>query len=101
MTEAIRAWMRVWDRRQLGLQRRLDAWRNGWRACEVQLCNAYEAGYADGAMALKRAQHDTVALLRDELAIAAADETRWGPGGRERFGGPRPGDHQGGPVAPW
>lgn len=29
---------------------------------------------------------------------AELEERRWGPGGREHFGDPRPGDHPGGPV---
>ncbi len=29
---------------------------------------------------------------------AELEERRWGPGGREHFGDPRPGDYKGGPV---
>ena len=29
---------------------------------------------------------------------AELEELRWGPGGREHFGDPRPGDYKGGPV---
>lgn len=29
---------------------------------------------------------------------AELETARWGPGGREHFGDPRPGDHPGGPV---
>ena len=53
---------------------------------------AYERGLAEGyvlALAdLKAWQHDTV---RD----AELDRRRWGPGGRERFADPRPGDYPG------
>ena len=79
------------DRRDRELQTSLDAWRQGWDACTAALDDAYEAGFADGLTALKHAQHQAVTLTRGE-------QERWGPGGREHYGDPRPGDHQGGPV---
>ncbi len=66
----------------------LAAWRDGWRACEIHHGDAYEAGFADGIMAVKRAQHDAYRLTQTDVA-------RWGRGGREHFADPRPGDFRG------
>lgn len=62
-------------------------WRYAWRTAQH---DAYETGFYDGCMSLKRAQHDAVELTRLEVV-------RWGPGGRERFADPRPGDRAGTP----
>lgn len=75
------------------LAARLAAWSDGWRACETRNDDQYQAGYIDGLLDRKHAQHDMVAQLR-------LDQARWGPGGRGRFADPRPGDYPGGPV-PW
>jgi hypothetical protein len=58
------------------------------------MAEEYEHGYHDGVIAHKRAQKAVVRHAELELA-------RWGPGGREHFADPRPGDFTGGPVAPW
>jgi len=81
------------DRADLDLALRLEAWRDGWRACDAAQGAQYEAGFHDGILAFKAAQHGTVKALRHELA-------RW-DGTREQFADPRPGDYKGGPVAPW
>ena len=72
-----------------------------WRAiCREMVRNAsaaaYERGLAEGyALAVagfKAHQHRTVRDMQLEAR-------RWGPGGRERFGQPRPGDFPGGGTA--
>jgi hypothetical protein len=87
-------WLAESDRREREEQRRLQAWRDGWNACEHALGDTYEAGFADGILALKQAQHDAYKLTEIEIA-------RWGPRGREHFADPQPGDYTGGPVPPW
>jgi hypothetical protein len=92
--DAIRAWLLDSDRRDREQERLLNAWSAGWQACEAQHAEQYEEGFTDGTMALKHAQHQAHRLIR-------GDEERWGPGGREHFADPRPGDYTGGPVTPW
>lgn len=74
------------DRRDRALQDAL--WRYAWRTAQR---DAYETGFYDGCMSLKKAQHDAVELTELEVA-------RWGPGGREHFADPRPGDRTEAPV---
>jgi hypothetical protein len=69
-------------------RRELAAWKDGYRHGQASREDDYERGFHDGVIALKRAQHDVVALARLE-------HERWGPGGRKRFGQPRPGDFPG------
>jgi hypothetical protein len=78
------------DERDLELRRRLEAWREGWRAAEAHLGEQYEAGYVDGLLARKRIQHAGVRQLQLETL-------RW-DGPREDFGRPRPGDYAGGSL---
>lgn len=66
-----------------------DGWEEGRRALLEEL--AAEQRYACGVV---RRSFETP-------AFAVLEERRWGPGGRGRFGDPRPGDYQGGPVAAW
>jgi hypothetical protein len=87
--EAIRAYLLAEsDRGQQELELRLQYWRDGWNAAHLAQHEAYEEGFADGCMALKRAHRDAVELLQ-------LDEQRWGPGGRAHFADPRPGDYPG------
>ena len=74
------------DRADAELTLRLEAWRDGWRACQQHQGGAYEAGFADGILAYKHAQHGLVTSLRGHLI-------RW-DGLREHFSRPRPGDKQ-------
>lgn len=68
--------------------RHMDAsWRDGYAAGRASRADDYEAGFADGCMAHKRAQHDVHRLVQLETA-------RW-DGWRENFGDPRPGDFLG------
>jgi hypothetical protein len=66
----------------------LGAWREGWEAGAQARAGDYSRGYADGILARKHLEHDAVEAARIELA-------RWGPGGREHFADPRPGDFPG------
>ena len=92
---AIQAWwLAESDRRDRELQARLNAWQQGWDACTAALTGAYEEGFTDALMALKRAQHQAHRLT-------VLESERWGPGGREHFADPRPGDYTGGPVPRW
>jgi hypothetical protein len=88
LDQAIKAYVLAGsDRADLELALRLQAWRDGWRACGIHQGGQYEAGYADGILAFKAAQHGTVKGLHYELA-------RW-DGPRENFADPRPGDFPG------
>lgn len=70
---------------------------------------AYKLGYEAGAV-VGRTQLSNEILTEEKrfarhmstitrmLSHAELEERRWGPGGREHFGDPRPGDYMGGPV---
>jgi hypothetical protein len=88
----------VSDERDLWHDLVVDAWRDGYRAGRESRASDYARGRIDGFAARKAAMHDaTVAAMDDHLAYLA----RWGPGGREHFADPRPGDYMGGPVPSW
>jgi hypothetical protein len=65
-----------------------------------ELCRqAYEMGRADGwrqgyEHGTRQMQAEWPAIVRPLAgpSLAALELLRWGPGGRERFGDPRPGD---------
>lgn len=67
-----------------------------WR----QLCReAYVAGRAEGWLRgyehgarIREAEWPAVVAVLAGLGLADLDRLRWGPGGREHFGDPRPGD---------
>ncbi len=72
---------------------------------------AYDRGHGDGwrsgRAALLEEQAQAERHLYQHLepvlmspAFAELERRRWGPGGRARFGDPRPTDYRGGPV-PW
>jgi hypothetical protein len=75
------------DRADLELALRLEAWRDGWRACDTHQGDQYDAGFMAGILAFKAAQHGTIKALAHELA-------RW-DGPREHFADPRPTDFPG------
>ncbi len=82
------AWLALSDER--------DQWQARLLAAKIEAydrgcADSYEQGVGDGVMSLKHAQHDAVAVTRLEVA-------RWGPGGREHFAEPRPGDYPGGSL---
>lgn len=74
------------------LRLRLAAFREGWQAAERAHADDYSAGFNDGLLRRKHIEHGAVEAARIELA-------RWGPGGREHFGDPQPGDFTGGTEA--
>jgi hypothetical protein len=82
------------DRRDADLERQLACWREGWAACKQSSRDTYEEGFLDGLLDRRRFQHAVIADIVSDLC-------RWGPGGREHFADPRPGDYTGGPVTPW
>lgn len=74
-------------------------------AAEYRL--GYATGHADGVEAGRRAEGaerdrawNLVAapIARGGITHAELQARRWGPGGRDRFGDPRPGDYMGGRV---
>lgn len=76
--------------------------RDRWERYALDLARAgYAAGYADGdrggyargARLLEESWPAVVQpVLRDRPDHAEVEARRWGPGGREHFGDPRPGD---------
>lgn len=88
----IAAFLELSDERDQWERYVLAMWRDGWHAAELAHAGDYHHGYIDGILGRKHAEHDAVEALRLELR-------RWGPGGREHFGDPRPGDFTGGPEA--
>lgn len=108
--DAIRAWFLAdSDRRDRELAARLSAWTEGRQAAELELEGAYEAGYADALLTVKRGHHDTLRAAQNLRDWAETEETiettRWElrgqPRTRETFAQPHPGDYTGGPVTPW
>ena len=76
------------DERDLWERRIEQAYRDGYRAAEIDHSEDYQKGVVDGALLRKRYQHDIV-------EAAEVDALRWGPEGREHYGDPRPGDFTG------
>jgi hypothetical protein len=82
----------MWLRRMLAAERaayergRADGWRDGFEAAYREIEAAWHA-VADP-------------VARGGPSHAELERRRWGPGGREHFGDPRPDDYMGGPV-PW
>jgi hypothetical protein len=69
-------------RRQLGA----EAWRDGWR-------RGYRHGYERGARLREAEWPAAVASVTAcGPSLAELERRRWGPGGREHYGDPRPGD---------
>lgn len=92
-------------RRLIALSDERDLWERRLLAAERA---AYLRGYADGQADEQR--RDSLAWAARPLprvpdpaapTLAKLLLRRWGPGGREHFADPRPGDYRGGPVAPW
>ncbi len=72
-------------RRQLCREVARDAWRRGYRA-----------GYERGARVMEATWPAIVApVIASRPDHAELELRRWGPGGREHFGDPRPGDYPG------
>lgn len=72
-----------------------------WQKFALDLArDAYAAGFADGEAAERfRASRawagQLVQRVVDGIPLAELERRRWGPGGREHFGDPRPGDYPG------
>jgi hypothetical protein len=88
-------WLALSDERDLALRLRHGYWREGYRL-------GREHGWRDGyeqARAEQEAAWQEVAakIARSASApsFAELERRRWGPGGREHFGDPRPGDYPG------
>jgi hypothetical protein len=91
-----RALLELSDERDMWLRRVLGAWREGWR-------RGHAAGVARGyrqACADMEASWQAIArpVAYGGTSHADLELLRWGPGGREHFGDPRPGDYAGGPA---
>ncbi len=80
------------DERDRHLELRLAAWREGYRAGLSAAAGEYDAGYAQAIADIKRVQHGIYDHFRQGAEV---ERRRWGPGGRERFAGPRPGGYRG------
>lgn len=60
---------------------------------------AHEAGRAAAEKDMAERWNDIAKpVTHGGKTQAELEELRWGPGGREHFGDPRPGDYKGGPV---
>ena len=76
------------DERDRWMDRLGDEYRLGWKL-------GYEAGAREGYEAggrLLEAGWPSIVKPLSGTALAELQERRWGPGGRARFGEPRPGD---------
>jgi hypothetical protein len=71
---------------EVELRRRL-----GREAYAAGLAEGYRAGYERGAR-LVEAEWPAVMAPLSGPSLAELERLRWGPGGRKRFGDPRPGD---------
>jgi hypothetical protein len=76
------------DERDLWQRLCLSAFREGWQAAEQAHADDYDLGYVDGLLRRKHIEHDAVEAAKLEVL-------RWGPGGREHYADPRPGDYPG------
>jgi hypothetical protein len=82
------------DERAAALRLRLLAWREGRREGYAA---GYRAGYDRAHRELEAAWHEIAdPASRRGIPWAELEQRRWGPGGREHFGDPRPGDYLGG-----
>lgn len=86
-----------WTRRVLAAERagydrgRRDGWRDGYR-------QGREDEAQDWFTSLAPAR-EAVRLCARGPSYVELERLRWGPGGREHFGDPRPGDYTGGDAA--
>jgi hypothetical protein len=81
------------DERDASLALRLDAWRDGYQTGHA---TGYDAGYTRGAQLLEAEWPAVVAtVVACGPSLAELELLRWGPGGREHFADPRPGDYPG------
>jgi hypothetical protein len=65
-------------------------------ACRLQLGrDMYQAGYRQAEADMAARWHEIASAAIQGRAHADLEAERWGPGGREHFGDPRPGDYPG------
>jgi hypothetical protein len=90
------------DERDLWLRWVLAAWREGYAAGRDSMADAVTTAYIDGLLRRKGIEHDHIRALTggtDRVDLWEDQQRRtWGPGGREHFADPRPGEYTGGPV---
>ena len=91
------------DERDTWLRWVLAAWRDGYAAGRDSMDNAVTTAYIDGLLRRKGIEHEHIRALTGGTCRVDLwqDQQRrtWGPGGREHFADPEPGDYAGGPVA--
>lgn len=76
------------DERDQWMKRVLDAEREGYGR---GVADGYKIGYEFGAR-IREGEWPAVIKPLEGPTLAELEMLRWGPGGRERFGDPRPGD---------
>jgi hypothetical protein len=91
-----REWLTLSRERDLWMKRVLEAEKRGFDR-GVNL--GREQGFALADAELERSWRTLAAGIMNAPSFADLEFLRWGPGGREKFGQPRPGDYKGGPVA--
>ena len=89
--------------RDLWLRRVYGTWREGHAAGRDSMADAVTTAFIDGLLRRKGIEHDHIRALTggtDRVDLWQDQQRRtWGPGGREHFADPRPGEYMGGPVA--
>jgi hypothetical protein len=81
------------DRRDRELAARLAMWRMAYRAAAALLDTVFNAGQAQARAEMERDWHAIAdPASRNSTSHAELEARRWGPGGRQAFGTPRPGD---------
>ncbi len=93
LATAVAEVLAVGERRELNLELRLQAWREGWLAGHEV---GYRGGYAQAEKDMARRWREIARpVARGGPSFAELERRRWGPGGREHFADPRPGDYPG------
>ncbi len=91
------------DERDQWMRRVLAAWREGYATGRRSMDDAVTTAYIDGLLRRKGIEHEHIRALTggtDRVDLWQDQQKRtWGPGGREHFADPKPGDYMGGPVA--
>lgn len=89
----VRVFLALSDERDQWSRYAQQQWLDGYAAAEAAHAGDYSAGYLDGILRRKHAEHDHVEYELLQFL-------RWGPGGPEHYGDPRPGDFPGGRAIP-
>lgn len=81
------------DEREQWHKLALDYWRQGHR---IGYGHGWKDGYEAAAADLEASYHEmALRVTRSGPDFAELERRRWGPGGREHFADPRPGDYSG------